>query len=420
MITNRKGVFPKTDRPPAVVIGVQHVTALNTVWSLAQTGVPVLGITSRPASPIARTRKCRIVHCPDVNSDALIDTLLELGRSLECRAVLFPCSDEQVSVISEKRELLAPYYLFNLPSKEVVRMLLCKAEFASYAGPNGYPIPKSLVIDRFTDLPACLGDFRFPCLLKPDHKNAEWNRHSRMNKVLRLRDREEALRVIGQALQWVERLVLQEWISGGDSDVYFCLMYFDRNSEPRATFVGRKIRQWLPEIGSTAIAEKRFSTTVLNESVRLFKALRYQGLGSVEFKQDAADQSFKITEPTVGRPNFQSYLAVANGINIPHVAYSDLTGQSVTVLDGPARAGSVKWIDEWHEYQSSLSYWRAGKLTLKDWARSVSGPRCYALLSLSDPLPFVLSFKGLGYGLRIRFLLFLLALLVRTRKAGEA
>jgi predicted ATP-grasp superfamily ATP-dependent carboligase len=159
---------------------------------------------------------------------------------------------------------------------------------------------------------------------------------------------------------------------------------------------------------------------VLNESVRLFKALRYQGLGSVEFKQDAADQSFKITEPTVGRPNFQSYLAVANGINIPHVAYSDLTGQSVTVLDGPARAGSVKWIDEWHEYQSSLSYWRAGKLTLKDWARSVSGPRCYALLSLSDPLPFVLSFKGLGYGLRIRFLLFLLALLVRTRKAGEA
>lgn len=420
MTKNTKQSFSKENPQTAVVIGVQHVTALNTVWSLAQMDVPVLGITSHPTSPIARTRKCKMVHCPDVNSDALIDTLVDLGPSFDGKAVLFPCSDDQVSVISEKRELLAPYYRFNLPSKEVVRMLLRKTEFASYARLHGYPIPKTLIIDRSTNLSACVGEFRFPCLLKPDNKTAQWNQHNRVNKMLRIRDEEEGLKIISKALQWVDRLVLQEWITGEDSNVYFCLMYFDRNSEPRATFVGRKIRQWLPEIGSTAIAEKRFSSTVLNESVRLFKALHYKGLGSVEFKLDPEDRRFKITEPTVGRPNFQSYVAVANGINIPYVAYCDLIGKSITVLDQPDRTGCVKWIDEWHDYQSSLSYWRQGKLTLRDWARSVSGPRRYALFSLSDPLPFIHSFKRLHYRQMIRFLLFLVALLVRTTKARES
>lgn len=404
MTRNSKQSFSKKSQPAAVVVGVQHITALNTVWSLARMDLPVIGVTSQPKSPVARTRKCKIVSCPDVNGDALIDTLVELGESLDQKAVLFLCSDDQVSVISAKRELVAPYYRFNLPSKEVVSAFLRKTEFANYAQLNGYPIPKTVVIDRFTNLQTCLSEFEFPCLLKPDNKTAQWNQHNGVNKVLWIRNADEGSRTISKALQWVDRLVLQEWITGEDSNVYFCLMYFDESSEPRATFVGRKVRQWLPEIGSTASAEKKFNLTVLEESVRLFKAVQYKGLGSVEFKLDPQDRKFKITEPTVGRPNFQSYLAVANGINIPYVAYCDLIGKSITLLDQPDMNGSVKWIDEWREYQSTLSYWKQGKLTLKDWVHSLRGPRSYALFSLSDPLPFLLTLTRTGYNEMIKVL----------------
>ena len=406
----------KSNQPAAVVVGLQHTTALNTVWSLAQMNAPVIGVTSRPRSPLAQTRKCKIVNCPDVDGDALIDTLVELGKSFDQKAVLFPCSDDQVSVISEKRELVAAYYHFTLPSKEVVGAFLHKTEFANYARLNGYPIPKTVVIDRLTNLQACLSEFKFPCLLKPDTKTARWNRHNQPNKVLRIRNEDEGLRTIGRALQYVDRLVIQEWITGDDSNVYFCLMYFDENSEPRATFVGRKLRQWPPEVGSTASAEKKFNLTVLKESVRFFKTVQYKGLGSLEFKLDPQDRDFKIMEPTVGRPDFQSYVAVANGINIPYVAYCDLIGKPITLLDQPGRVRSVKWIDEWREYRSALFYWKQGKLTLKDWAYSMRGPRSYALFSLSDPLPFFLTFIQMGYDEMSRFLLFFVNLVITTTK----
>lgn len=419
MNKNTKPNFSNENQPVAVVVGVQHITALNTVWSLAQMKLPVIGITSQPRSPFARTKKCKMVNCPDVNGDTLIETLIELGKSFNEKAVLFPCSDAQVFVVSEERDLLAPYYYFNLPSKEVVRTLMYKTNFASYAQANGYPIPKTAVIDRFTNPKACLSELKFPCLLKPDNKTAKWNQHNHGHKVLQIQNEDELLRAINQALQWVDHLVIQEWITGGDSNVYFCLMYFDDGSEPRATFVGRKIRQWLPEIGSTASAERQFNSTVLEESIRLFKAVRYKGLGSVEFKLDPKDRQFKITEPTVGRPNLQSYVAVANGINIPYVAYCNLVGKSVTLLDQPDGNVAVKWVNEWREYHSTLFYLKQGRLSLKDWARSMRGPRTYALFSLSDPLPFLLSLTRLSYKEMIKFLLFLAKLVFRATKPRQ-
>ena len=50
-------------------------------------------------------------------------------------------------------------------------------------------------------------------------------------------------------------VILEEWIPGKDGDVYFCLQAYSENSEPLASFTGRKIRQWPPLIGGTASAE---------------------------------------------------------------------------------------------------------------------------------------------------------------------
>lgn len=354
-------------------------------------GVPVLGITSQPGSPIARTNTCKTVECRNVNGQPLIETLVDLGKTFEEKAVLFPSADPQVLLISENREQLAPYYHFGLPSKDVVKLLLDKTAFAPFAEKSGFLTPSTLLVDRMTDINRSTEGLKYPCILKPFCRTQQWKQDNREKKVLFIEDEDSLLRLLPKAFLWADRLVLQEWIAGADSEIYFCLMYFDADAEPRATFVGRKIRQWPPEAGSTASAEKKFNSTVLEESLRLFKAVGYQGLGSVEYKFDSQDQKFKIMEPTVGRPNLQSYLAVANGINIPYVAYCDLIGRPVTQLDHPALPGPVKWINEWSELRSARFYLQRGDLTLKEWYTSVRGTHSYSLFSVSDPLPFVLT-----------------------------
>jgi len=384
---------PRKSGPVAVVTGLQHRTALGTVRSLSQMGVPVLGVSSQPDSPFAKTRLCQKAYCQDVNGEALIEKLIELGKSFDEKAVLFASNDPQVLLISEHRDLLAPYYHIGLPAKEVVRLLLDKTQFAIFAEKNGFPCPKTVVIRESTDIKNYVNTLQYPCVLKPFHRTEEWKKHNAGHRVLWIHRPEELEKTVLRALAWAEGLVLQEWIAGTDSEVYFCLVYFDNRSEPRATFVGKKIRQWLPEVGSTASAEKKFNPIVLEESLRLLKAVQYKGLGSIEYKYDPRDRGFKIIEPTVGRPDLQSYVAVANGINIPYVAYCDLIGQSMSQLDHPAHSGSVKWVNEWSEYRSARFYRKRGDLTLKEWYTSLRGPKKYSLFSLSDPLPFVFTLK---------------------------
>jgi len=148
----------------------------------------------------------------------------------------------------------------------------------------------------------------------------------------------------------------------------------------------------------------------LNESLRLFKSVQCKGLGSVEFKFNKKSHEFVITEPTVGRPNLQSYIAVANGVNIPYVAYCDLIGTPTCQLDQPSENGSVKWINEFREYSSARFYMKRGDLSARDWYRSIRGPKTYALFSLSDPVPFISTFKGKKRRDKIRFLKFFFGL----------
>jgi hypothetical protein len=53
------------------------------------------------------------------------------------------------------------------------------------------------------------------------------------------------------------------------------------------------------------------------------------------------------------------------------------------------RYGGVKWIEDRRDAQSALYFLRRGELTPAAWWRSVRGPKSHAVLSRSDPLPFV-------------------------------
>ena len=307
----------------AVIPGLQQITALNTVRSLAKMQIPVVGIASNQTHPCTKTRLAEKVFCRNINSHDLIYTLIELGRRFDKKAFLLPTSDPQVLLISENRDILSPYYQMALPSKDVVEMLLHKDKFSHYAMEKNLPIPKTLILSRVSSLKKMPEEIPLPCILKPYDKTKEWRKHFPNNKILFIRDREELKTVLTDIFRWMERVVVQEWIEGEDDAVFFCLMYFDENSKPVAAFGGRKVRQWPPYTGNTAVAEACYVQEVMHQSIQLFKAVKYHGIGSVEYKLDRRSCKYRIMEPTVGRPNLQSYLSVAGGVNLIYIAYCD-------------------------------------------------------------------------------------------------
>src|SRR4029079_2075622 len=71
------------DRPPAVVIGVDSITGLQTARVLTRHGVPVFGIARHRHHPGCRTNACRALVYAGARDEELIAALHQLARTTD-------------------------------------------------------------------------------------------------------------------------------------------------------------------------------------------------------------------------------------------------------------------------------------------------------------------------------------------------
>jgi len=372
---------------PGVIAGL-GMTGLGVVRSLSPYRIPLVAIDTTPRLTSTYTRLCRKIFVNPNRGENMLDVLLSLGETWRSeRPILFLTKDSAVLEVSERREELSRYFRFHLPEREQVHILMDKTAFAEYALDHGLSVPATFVVRGGKGWDKVLKHCPFPCVVKPKYRSAAWVAAG-LPKVYRSDSREQ-LRDLIKILGVVEEdYVVQEWIPGPDSEVFFHLAYYNGCGKPIVSFTGHKLRQYPPSIGSTSMAEPADSKEIDSQAQQLFELMRFKGLGSVEFKRDCRDGRFKITEPTVGRPNLQSEVATANGVNIAYVAYRDLIGEKMLPVCRPVR--NVSWVFLENDLASGWRYWRHGEVSLSDFIRSYRCPRYYADLSWHDPLPFVI------------------------------
>jgi D-aspartate ligase len=373
-------------KPYAVVIGLDCITGLQTARILASHDVPVIAIASDPTHYCSRTRVCERIYSADTANEDFVELLESLGPELDRDAVLFPCTDISVLLISQNRHRLDPWYRITLPEHETVEMLMDKISFLTYAQKQGLPVPKTYFLRLRSDAERAAKELSFPCILKPPIKSPAWQKSTKA-KVFKAANPEELLNLYDRCAQWADLLMVQEWVEGTDADLYSCNCYFDNDSEPLATFIARKIRQWPPETGTSCLGEECRNDIVLEETLRLFRSVNYRGLGYVEMKQDKRTGKHYIIEPNIGRPTGRSAIAEAGGVELVYTNYCD-------ALDWPLpenrvqKYTGVKWIYLRRDIQSALFYWKKGELTLRGWWHSWRGRKSYAVFAWTDPIPF--------------------------------
>jgi D-aspartate ligase len=378
-------------RPKAVVVGLDNLVGIQTARILAARGVPVIGIGD-PRHPFCKTRVCERILSFETKGKGLIDALVELGPSLGEKAVLIPCADEPVVLIARERERLSPWYHIPLPETRVVEQLLDKDTFIDFSRENGFPVPRTFTLTCRDDTVAAGAQLAFPCVIKPSARNPRW-RQQFEEKGFKVHGSEELVEVYDRTAPFAEKMIVQEWIEGGEDSLFSCNVYFDSASKPLVTFVARKLRQWPPVTGQSALGEECRNDEVLETSVRLFEQARFRGLGYIEMKRDTRTGRHLLVEANVGRPTGRSAIAEAGGVELLYTMYCDCVG-----LPLPANRqqtyGGVKWIYLRSDLQAALRQWLLGELSLSGWWASWRGRKGYAVFSWSDPLPFWLDMLG--------------------------
>ena len=373
--------------PPAVVIGLDTITGLQTARILAARGIPVIGVAQNPRHYCCRTRVCERVIQADLGTSALIPALIELASELPDRAVLYPCTDASVLVLSEHRDELFGGFHLVLPEHDAVQMLIDKVRFFRFAAEHDLAIPQTFLMFDRDDAERVAREMTFPCIVKPPMRSARWQRQTK-TKAYKVDDAEEFLALYDRCRDWAEILMAQQWIAGTDESLFSCNCYYSTEGKPLATFIARKIRQWPPETGTSCLGEEVRNDEVLRETLRLFDQVGYRGLGYLEMKRDEKTGRHYIIEPNIGRPTGRSAIAEAGGVELLQTMYSDLTGRPLP--EGREQTyGGVKWIYWRNDVLSAWHYWRRGQITLGEVWRSWRGRKACAVFAWRDPLPFL-------------------------------
>jgi len=379
--------FAQSDKPYAIVVGLDCIQGLQSARILARRGVPVIGIASNGRYYTCRTKACIQVYERKTRGLPLIELLEEIGPQFEARPFLLPCQDKNVETISEYRNRLAPYYRFIMPEAETLAMMIDKASFYRHAQANGLPLPQTFFLSGAEDVQAAAEQLQYPAIVKPPSRDGAWTKNTKLKAIV-VENADELKDTFEKYHDRAQELIVQRLVPGADENHVTCNIYFDGQGQPAVTFTSRKLRQWRPTTGQACLSESVRDDKVVEETMRVFCSQDYRGFAYLEMKRDSETGEYFIIEPNIARPTGRAAMAEAAGVEFVYTAYCDAVGLPLPEKR-QQQLRSVKWIHLLRDIQATIHHGLRRELTPAQWWRSVRGVKSFAVLSLRDPLPFL-------------------------------
>jgi len=375
---------------PAIVVS-GHTMGLGVARALGERGVSVRMFhhDERDMAHVSRFVECamRVPH-PEKEEQAFIQQLLAMPLG---PGVLIPTSDEAVVALSKHKGELDACYTVACSEWPVTQRFIDKHLTYECAAQAGVAAPRTLMPTHRDDVLAYARVCEFPCLVKPCQSHLYYDRFGTKMKYVESPD--EMLRAYEEAALAGLKIMLQEFIPGGDAEVVNYNAYF-REGVPLVEFTAAHVRNAPPWFGSPRVAVSRHIPEVVEPGRRILAAIGFDGYACTEFKRDPRDGRYKLMEVN-GRHNLSTRLAVACGVNFPWIHYADITGVERPVPPGSFREG-VYWVDLLRDVAYSAAYAKQEGYSLKEYLAPYRKGRSFAILDGHDLRPFVQRIWSLG------------------------
>ncbi|MDX1587096.1 MAG: ATP-grasp domain-containing protein [Balneolaceae bacterium] len=367
---------------------------IGLVHSLGEAGIPVYSGSFFKDNPALYSRFTKNRYFfSRYDKEEYIDQLVELGKSLDQRPVLYSDDDRAILLISRHREKLKPYYRFLLPDKEIVEKILDKRLFCHLCNDHELPAPVSYEVSSVEEMELVIADLPFPAIVKPAYKQDWW--HPDFEKIVgpykkayTCNNPDELRELYNKIARIDSRAVVQEYIPGEDDQLYSVNLYVDEGGSLQGYFIAQKRRIYPITAGTgcyvVTVDDKEMKETALE----VIKKLNLRGLLNIQFKKDIRNGRPRLME-IHARNSFWSFLGTAAGMNLTAKYYFDLTGQQ------PGREmeykPGVKFFDLGKDIKAYWQYKKEDKLTFKDWFKTYSGDFVVGGHLLKDPKPIVMN-----------------------------
>jgi D-aspartate ligase len=368
---------------PVVLLG-----GLNIVRALGMAGIPVIIASSDRRTPSMASRYCTgVLELPPLSRrEEVVETLVRAGKRLTAehgaKPPLFYDNDDRLELVQECRARLEPHFALLLNDWALAAALLDKGRFQALAEREGLPVPRRIAWEA-------LVAERGPVLVKPRLRTA-WEDSSVLRHLFggvgKARVFESGKAALADPLvgEFASQLAFQEYIPGGDGSIWSFHGFSAPGGKVLASFVGRKIRTFPELTGDSSYLELAHDDGLAALGRSIAMRLRLAGVFKMDFKRSSATGRFHLLEVNP-RVNLWHYVGAVNGVNLPAVAYSYLTGNPVA--ETSRAKDRYRWLSLRLDWQAFKTREDLGWVR---WLWSLAqAPKVYDLFAWSDPGPFL-------------------------------
>ena len=306
------------------------------------------------------------------------------GETFDRRGHARPRHDEALAAIAPREDEVRDRFRVPWSPWDDMKVTIDKGGQHAAARAIGFPVPGTVDPPADADPREAVRDagLRYPVILKPRYA-PEFRRRFRA-QVLQADDADALAREWERAVPYGPQI--QEVIPGGDECFWTLGSYRDADGVPRATFTGRKLRQWPPNFGTARAAEAVWDPAFAARCHALLDELRYHGISQVEVKRDPRDGRDHLIEVN---PRSWLWISLAThcGVNVPYACYLDAIGQPRAWA--PGHASGRRWMLTAKHLTASVAEVRSGRWSPREFARKLRPPVIDGVLDPRDPMPAV-------------------------------
>ncbi len=386
---NDMSAAPGAQMRPAIVL-CQSLTGLSLVRALAQAGVDVHGLMldERSFTRFSRYGKKIPLYGKHKDETFLLQFLTGYCHKLGNHPVVFPSSDRMALFLAKHADTLRDCCLFSSTTYEDLASLVSKDGLYRQALAAGVGVIPHIISQDAGAIAAWSVDNAAPYLLKPFYDSIDTVRP--FEKNIQLATREDLRDYV--TMHGTQSMIVQRLIEGGDGYVFDCYGYCDRDGRVLTMASHRRLRQHPPNFGSTCFGEIPASfgadadRQIFENTTRLLGNLRFHGIFGIEWLYERETGRFYVIDFNA-RPFLTIGHLHACGLNLPLLAYQELTGQLPGQIDRQPALRHILWSDLTRDLLT-LHEIETGELqALKIWLSTLLRCRSFGNPDWRDPGP---------------------------------
>ena len=276
---------------------------------------------------------CRVIPGFEEESvfpDALLTVLRQCAADYE-KLLVIPCSDYYTGLLCRHYAHFEGLIANRFISEDLLETFDTKDKFYALCEQYGMDYPKTVVAGPEERLSvADRLPFDFPIVVKPENSNAlDYLRchFEGQKKVFFFDTKEDYLAMIRHMNEsdYRGKLILQEFIPGGDDAMRVLNSYSDPDGRVRAMCLGQPVLEYYDpkSAGNYAAIVSRGDALLYDKIQSFLEKLGYVGFSNIDMKYDSRTGRYVLFEinPRLGR---SSYFCRAAGLNMMQLLTKDI------------------------------------------------------------------------------------------------